>query len=533
MSVYNITSVSNSYGDTVLGKLRIPVIMVDAPLTTGTIHTLQIRAAVTMGAPLERNGSTITSPMNDDHHYKFSGADTAYIVKGGNTILLYVDSFPSLTISLSSEHSTCGYIVVTDGSNFHTIPIGQKISDTTQYSEYIAPTSTSYGYVIFNNKNIDFECSANSFLQGQALVNYLVGASFDPYNKAGNSGTGGGGGTFDGSSDPVPIPNLPPIGATDTGFISLFVPTMAQLNQVSSYLWSNFFDLATFKKIFEDPMDCILGLSVVPLTIPTSGNAQITVGNVELSGITLPLASQQYVELDCGTVDFTKKYFGSYLDQDPYTKMALFVPYSGVHAVNSDDIMGKVIGLKYHIDILTGSLVAFVMCGNSVLYEFNGACASNIPVNSINYASTIENAIRIAVNIGTTVATAGASAPMTGVEAAGREAARTFGTAVNMAGSTADGILSLKPNIDRTGSLGGTTGLMGNQIPYFIITRPRLCKPKDQNKIKGYPSFIEATVSELEGNGYTEFDSIILEGLYLTNAEKEELLTILKSGVYL
>lgn len=361
----------------------------------------------------------------------------------------------------------------------------------------------------------------------------LIPIPTDPYSDAGDSTTGGGGGTFDGSSDPVAVPALPSVGATDTGFISLFVPSQAQLKQVADYLWSGLFDLSTYLKIFENPMDCILGLSVVPVTVPTSGSANITVGNIELSGISLPLASQQYVEVDCGSIAFTDKYFGSYLDQDPYTKMALFVPYSGIHSVKADDIMGKTVGLKYHIDILTGSLVAFLTCGDSVLYEFNGACSSNIPVNSINYASTIENAIRIAVNIGTTVATAGAAAPLTGAEAATREAARTFGTAVNMTGSTAEGILSLKPNIDRAGSLGGTTGLMGNQKPYFIITRPRLCKPANQNTFKGYPSFIQVAVSDLVGEGYTEFDTIILAGLYLTDAEKEELQQILKSGVYL
>lgn len=355
----------------------------------------------------------------------------------------------------------------------------------------------------------------------------------DPYSGAGDSDTGGGGGTFDGSSDPVPVPALPSVGATNTGFISLFVPTQAQLKQVADYLWSPLLDISTFKKIFENPMDCILGLSVVPVTVPTTGSAQITVGNVELSGISLPLASQQYVEVDCGSIPFTDKFFGSYLDQDPYTKMALFVPYSGVHSVKADDIMGKTVNLKYHIDILTGSLVAFLTCGDSVLYEFNGACASNIPVNSMNYASTIENAIRIAVNIGTTVATAGASAPLSGANAATREAARTFGTAVNMTGSTAEGILSLKPNIDRAGSLGGTTGLMGNQVPYFIITRPRLCKPANQNTFKGYPSFIQVTISDLIGEGYTEFDTVVLAGLYLTDGEKEELKQILESGVYL
>lgn len=355
----------------------------------------------------------------------------------------------------------------------------------------------------------------------------------DPYSDAGDSTTGGGGGTFDGSSDPVAVPGLPSVGATNTGFISLFVPSQAQLKQVADYLWGGLFDLSTYLKIFENPMDCILGLSVVPVTVPTSGSAQITVGNIELSGISLPLASQQYVEIDCGSISFADKFFGSYLDQDPYTKMALFVPYSGVHSVKADDIMGKTVNLKYHIDILTGSLVAFLTCGNSVLYEFNGACASNIPVNSINYASTIENAIRIAVNIGTTVATAGAAAPMTGATAATREAARTFGTAVNMAGSTAEGILSLKPNIDRAGSLGGTTGLMGNQTPYFIITRPRLCKPANQNTFKGYPSFIQVTIGDLIGEGYTELDTVILAGMYLTDSEKEELKQILESGVYL
>ena len=353
----------------------------------------------------------------------------------------------------------------------------------------------------------------------------------DPYANAGDSATGGGGGSWDDGSDPVGVPSLPSVGATNTGFISLFVPSQSQLKSVAEYMWGGLFDLSTWKRLFEDPMDCILGLSVVPVSVPTSGSANITVGNIELSGISLPVASQQYVEVDCGSLTVSP-YFGSYLDYEPYTKMSLFVPYSGVHTVNADDIMGKTVNLVYHIDILTGSLVAFLKCGDSVLYEFNGACSSNIPVNSMNYASTIENAIRIATNIGTTVATAGASAPLS----AGTEATKTaqnVARGISLAGSTADGALSLKPNIDRAGSLGGTTGLLGNQTPYFIVTRPRLCKPKDQNKIKGYPAFINYSVSDLVGKGYTEFDTILLKNLYLTDDEKNELESILMGGVYL
>ena len=55
----------------------------------------------------------------------------------------------------------------------------------------------------------------------------------------------------------------------------------------------------------------------------------------------------------------------------------------------------------------------------------------------------------------------------------------------------------------------------------------------NQNTFKGYPSFIQVTIGDLIGEGYTEFDTVILAGMYLTDSEKEELKQILESGVYL
>lgn len=519
MPVFVIDRNRNEFNENDAAQIRITGINFTYTNLAGRYNSSETICNVNIGQTLTDTGNNKTFSFTRN-----SGSNFTYTYGyglGSNTLTL---SGSNMEIFLSPIIKTADGVYW--GGDVRYGVFGGYSSPIIEYDYFqlisIPGSNMGYQYFYFSSSLIE---NANILL-GKIMPT-------DPYADAGDSTTGGGGGTFDGSSDPVAVPALPSVGATNTGFISLFVPTQAQLKQVADYLWGGLFDLSTYLKIFENPMDCILGLSVVPVTVPTSGSANITVGNIELSGISLPLASQQYVEVDCGTISFTDKYFGSYLDQDPYTKMALFVPYSGIHSVKADDIMGKTVGLKYHIDILTGSLVAFLTCGDSVLYEFNGACASNIPVNSINYASTIENAIRIAVNIGTTVATAGAAAPMTGAETAAREAARTFGTAVNMAGSTAEGILSLKPNIDRAGSLGGTTGLMGNQKPYFIITRPRLCKPANQNTFKGYPSFIQVAVSDLVGEGYTEFDTIILAGLYLTDAEKEELQQILKSGVYL
>ncbi|MBO7735748.1 MAG: hypothetical protein J6S67_24485 [Methanobrevibacter sp.] len=356
----------------------------------------------------------------------------------------------------------------------------------------------------------------------------------DPYSGVGDSTTGGGDGTFDGSSDPVPVPSLPSVGAQDSGFITLFAPTAQQMKDLAHFMWVNpLFDLSAFKKIFADPMDCILGLSVVPVSVPTGGAQNVNIGNI-VTSVTMNVASQQYIEVDCGTVTM-QRFFGSYLDFEPYTKISIFLPYCGTHQLNADDISGKTIGVVYHIDILTGSCIAFVKCGDSVLYEFNGACGSNIPVNSLNFASTIENAIRIAVNIGTTVATAGASAPVTaateGAQAIGKAA--NVGRAISLAGSTAEGALSMKPNVSRSGALGGGVGLLGHQIPYMIISRPRLCKPAKQDFFQGYPSFIQTTIGDLIGKGFTSFTNVIIAGQYLTDEEETELESILESGVYL
>ena len=389
--------------------------------------------------------------------------------------------------------------------------------------------------VTANNLNAPFTGESTMYRTiGEAMKGAI--APTDPYAGAGDSTTGGGDGTFDGTSDPVPVPSLPSVGAQDSGFITLFAPTAQQMKDLAHFMWVNpLFDLTAFKKLFADPMDCILGLSVVPVTVPTSGAQNVNIGNL-VTSVTMNVASQQYIEVDCGTITMNR-FFGSYLDFEPYTKISIFLPYCGTHSLSMDDIAGKTIGVVYHIDILTGSCIAFVKCGDSVLYEFNGACGSNIPVNSLNFASTIENAIRIAVNIGTTVATAGASAPITtGANAAQREAVRQAqqkATKISLAGSTAEGALSMKPNVSRSGALGGGVGILGHQIPYFIITRPRLCKPAKQDFFQGYPSFIQTTIGDLIGKGFTSFTDVIISGQYLTDEEESELESILESGVYL
>ena len=380
-------------------------------------------------------------------------------------------------------------------------------------SDVISWTNNSSGvHMQFDTVNNDGSTNNDltcTFTINQITVNGKPLIEEDPYSPGGGSGTGGGNGNFDGTGDSIDFPNLPTLSAVSTGFISLFNPSVAQLLSLSNYMWSDAFSLDTFKRIFADPMECILGLSIVPVNVPSGGVAPVVVGNIP-TDISMTKAASQYVTLDCGSLN-VNEFWGAYLDYDPYTKAEIYLPYCGIHPLSVDDIMGKTVHVKYNIDILSGACCAMVKCGESVLYQFIGQCSSSIPITSSNWTNVINGVLSISGSIGSMVATGGASAP----------------TSIGQIASTA--VNSMKPNIAKSGSLSGTGGMMGVQTPYLILTRPRQALPTSQNTFTGYPAFITEQLKDL--TGYTEIDSIHLENVPATESELSEIETLLKGGV--
>lgn len=335
------------------------------------------------------------------------------------------------------------------------------------------------------------------------------GSGGNPYEPGGPSGPGGGGGNFDNTSTPVNIPNLPTISAAHTGFISLFNPSLNQLNELASYLWSDLFDVNGWKKLFADPMDAILGLSIVPVAVPSGGTREVKVGNIG-TGISLTVASSQFVEVDCGSID-VNEYWGAYLDYEPYTQAQIFLPYIGTRPISVDEIMGKTVHVVYHVDILTGACCCFVKCGDSVLYTYNGQCSIPIPITGANYASVVNGVISVAASVGSLVATGGSSAP----------------TAIPAIASSA--VNQMKPQVEKSGSISGSAGVLNMQTPYLILIRPRQALPSKQNEFIGYPSLITVQLTELKG--YTEVQSIHLENIPATQEELAEIESLLEGGV--
>lgn len=378
------------------------------------------------------------------------------------------------------------------------------------------PTSSTFGYVtVYFNRPVRMSVG-NTQLPSYFVEIFSGSKPFkptnDPYAPGDITDKDGGNGDFDATSDPVDIPPLPTISATDTGFLTLFNPSLSNIRDLAAYMWANpLFDVNAYKKILANPMDAILGLSIIPCAVAASTSKNVTVGNIP-TGVSMPVCDSQYLSIDCGSIN-VNEYWGAYLDYSPYTKAELYLPYCGIHPIDIDDIMGKAVKVVYHVDILTGACVAYVKCGDSVLYSYIGQCASSIPISGSDWTNMVNGIINASTAIGSMAATGGLTAPM---------AASTIATtAVN----------TIKPSIERSGSLSGTGGIMGNQIPYLILTRPRQALPELQNQFSGYPSFISSYLGDLVG--YTEVDSIHLEGIPATGAELNEIESILKGGVIL
>lgn len=332
----------------------------------------------------------------------------------------------------------------------------------------------------------------------------------DPYNP--NAEPGGGDGETQ-TADSITDPALPTITSVDTGFITLYKPSISQLNSLASWMWGNL-DVDLFKRVMSSPMDAILGLSILPGIVPSGSSSSVKVGNVD-SGVSMTKVSSQYVKFDCGSITVKRKW-GAFLDYSPYTKTYLYLPFIGIRSIETDSIMGVAVQVKYNIDVMSGACCAFVIANGTTLYSFIGQCSCSVPVTGRDWTNLINGVLGAVSGV---------------ASAAGSAASGNLLGAVSGIASAASSALSAKPTIEHSGNMGGMGGLMGIKRPYFIIERPVQAVPGHQNDVIGYPSFVYKYISQL--TGYTEFEQIHLEGLPCSNEELDEVENILLTGVIL
>lgn len=407
----------------------------------------------------------------------------------------------------------------------------------------------------------------------------------DPNAQGGTSHTGGGDGTFDETSDAIPVPELPSISTVDTGLVTLFRPSLEEVSALGSYLWTNFSDfIENLQKLFTNPMDYFIAFNIFPVVPEVLLSRSVYIGNWA-TNISMPPVANQWYEFDCGIITL-QKYWGSALDYYPNTKIQLMLPYIGSVQLNTDEVMGQQIGVKYRIDLLSGSCVAMVTINGNVYYQYTGECAVSIPLTGADWSriySAVVGAVGTAIaggvgavmtgsaggaaisaigagkaakaasSAGNTFArlasthTRGVQAAREATVAAMQSAADAAKNAASASGTVAQGIratrlantvnntvgqvMSAKTSISHSGSISGSSGMLGVRDAYLIVEFPNQSLAQDYKHFVGYPSNLYARLGNL--TGYTEVEQVIPDGIWGTDDELAELVEALKGGVYL
>lgn len=311
--------------------------------------------------------------------------------------------------------------------------------------------------------------------------------------------------TGTGNSDPVILPT-----GQASSLWAIYNPTQAELNSFGGWLWSSNF-VEQLKKLFNDPMQAIIGVHKVFATPNTGGTRTIVCGYLD-SGVTSKIVSSQYTNVNCGTVDL-REYFGNVFDYSPYTSVKIYLPFIGIVPLDVSYIMRSSISVKYSVDVLTGACLANVEVnrdgGGGVIFSYGGSAIVSYPISSGSYVGVVSGALSVIAGVAGTIATGGGALPV-------------------LAG-VASGIQKSHTDIQHSGQFSGSAGAMGSKKPYLIISRPQTRMANNVKEYSGIPS--NATLRIGDCTGFTQVKEVHLKISNAYDSEIMEIEQLLKSGV--
>lgn len=305
-----------------------------------------------------------------------------------------------------------------------------------------------------------------------------------------------------------------PVAPAPTGsanaLYKIYNPTNAQIQQFGAWLWSsNFVD--QLLKVFNDPMQAIISLHKIYASPHLGGNATIKVGYLN-SEVPSAWVDQQYIDVDCGSVNVFET-SGNVIDY--MSDIRIYLPFIGIVSLDVDDVMRGVVNVKYRIDVITGTCVAFVSItrdagAGGVIYQYTGSMAEVYPLSSGSYMGIITGVLGIAAGIAGTIATGGAAAPA-------------------LIGGAA-GVSAMHTKVEHSNGFSGNAGALAAKKPYIIISRPQSAMSNGVGANTGWPANYYVRLSQC--SGYTRAKTLHLSGISgATDTELQEIERLLKEGV--
>lgn len=312
--------------------------------------------------------------------------------------------------------------------------------------------------------------------------------------------------TGTGSTPPV----VAPTGQASALF-AVYNPSQAQLNSFGAWLWSsNFIDQVL--KLFNNPMQAIIGLHKVFASPSLSGSGNIRVGYLD-SGVDSNIVGAQYTTVNCGSVKVAEQ-FGNVFDYTD-TQVRLYLPFIGIVDLDTADVMRGTVSVVYHVDVITGACLAEVKvsrdASGGTLYQYAGDASVRYPISSGSYMGVVSGVLSAVGGVASAVMTGGATLPLA-------------------AGAIAGGLSGAHTQVQHSGNFAGNAGAMGAKKPYIIIERPQTMIAKGYGAFQGNGANSVRTVGEMQG--YFKFSDVHTESISgAAQSEIEAIRAALESGV--
>lgn len=294
----------------------------------------------------------------------------------------------------------------------------------------------------------------------------------------------------------------------------------------------------------QNPIEAVSNLSFYPCDmstiLPNASQNYIYFGGYKLNLTTGSVARvanpNGYKTLGSMTI---KRSFNSWRDFEPYTKLFVYLPYIGTYQLELARYYGKLTEIRYYFDISTNTIVCCLMADNKLTDYWTGQMGVNMPITMTNFAlfaqtqiQTLIGGIAGGVNTGANIlggATKAAGATL-GAASMGVGAGVMIDAQI---AKTAYGVTQNNiNNFNKT--KGGSSSMLNEflpQYPYFIFETQEDCAPENYGALFGYPSMKAGKINSF--SGFLKVQSVDLKVSGATESEREKILALLMSGIYI
>lgn len=421
--------------------------------------------------------------INKSHTFNFNGYNvtiTLSCVKELN------DNIARMAINTNGTLKTGTNLTITENDDTAQFPI---------YSAKLIPfawvknneiIALSVGWSIFNARSsgnivspIGYSANSAGVIFGKEYNGVTINndgfVSEREFDNTNDTEKGGGYGTGTMPTDNIDIPSLPSINMSDTG-ATLYSLNAIQMKAFRSWLWTTDW-VENLKKIRTDPMQNIIGISLIDIPIPQGLNGLIYVGNVS-STVSANIVSNAFIELDCGEITL-EEYYGSFADYEPFIATTLYLPKVGFVQIPADVCVNNTIKVIYHIELSSGEGLCYVQLTNKrdgftyIWNTYTCHITSNITLSAQEHSQqliALGNAI-----INTSVS---ASNAIINPSSAAQGLSNTLSSCLDVA--------TTKNPTSTKGNVGNMSAIMCYKKPYLLINRTNLTKPTSFQENNGY-----------------------------------------------